>query len=92
MDILLDWEIYDGLKLPFETSRLPQIKVLHARTLKFSLNQPDQEYMEIGEAIFNAGQFQKSIFPFKKAIIIHPKNARAHLFFGKDFLESSKGE
>jgi len=90
MNQSLDSGIYSGRTDLLGTDLINQRRVLHTRILKLSLNEDDQPYMELGEELFDSAQFQKSIFPFKRAAIIKPENSYAQVMLAKAFFKLDK--
>jgi len=77
MDKGLDFRRYDELE--YRTSHLGRKHVLHSRILNLSSTKGPTAYHRIGLALTKLGQSEKSLAQFKRATIIHPHNARAHV-------------
>ncbi len=69
MDKDEDYEIYRGQLRP-EVNPLHKRKVILSRAFKLSSPLADIEYGKIGAELLKAGQFQQSVFPLKRALII----------------------
>lgn len=82
----LDRQVYHEIndQLADEPNSWPKRKVLHSRILKLS---GDSLYKSIGMALFESGQFQKSLIPLKRVTIIRPKDADAQAKLAQAFFK-----
>ena len=92
MDKKQDCEIYCQLEeqLDDRADLLPQRKILHTRILKLSLAKSKNSYGIMGRALFESGQLQHSLLPFKRATIINPEDPVARINLARTFLELGK--
>ena len=93
MDKSADSAIYDEFKDHIDqVTESDGTKVLQTRLLKLSVSDDDKEYSyaAIGRELFESGQFQKSLAPLKKVLIINPLNEDAQLNLAKALFKLEK--
>jgi len=92
MDKNTDLKIYSDLdrRLRYQAPSPQKTKLLHSRILKLSQTEADVSYKMIGEVLHSSDEFQRSLFPLKRATIINPKNIIAQICLADSLLKLGK--